>query len=147
MEKPRVMALDVGEARIGVALSDPLGLSAQPHTTVEAKTLNAAFAQLEDIIKKYRVGKIVIGLPWKLDGSVAEQGQRVLKFHNRLQKHLGTIPEFSEVTFDLWDERLTTAQASRVLVDSKLKNKEKSAALDRISAAIILESFLQSKAF
>ncbi|MCC6932758.1 MAG: Holliday junction resolvase RuvX [Deltaproteobacteria bacterium] len=145
MKAIRIIGLDVGDARTGVAISDPLSLSAQPLTTIEAKTLAQCLGQLKEIIEKNTVSEIVIGLPRKLDGSLAEQGQRVLKFHSKLQRYLDSFPEFASIKLSLWDERLSTAQAQRVLSDSKLKNKEKSAALDRVSAAIILDSYLQAK--
>ena len=141
----RIMALDVGDARIGVALSDKLKLTAQPYQAVEAVGLKNFFSLLKAIVQNEQVDTIVIGLPKNLNGQVDHQGERVIKFYNKFKAYLAKeLPE-RKIEIILWDERFSTAQAERVIAGSGLKNKQRSRALDNISAAIILESFMNSQ--
>ena len=137
------MALDVGDARIGVALSDALCLTAQPHSTVERSGGRSVQALLQ-IAQRENVGQVVVGMPYELSGEIGAQGQKVEEFVVDLRSAILRRPELQHVGVHLWDERFTTAEAKRVLVSSKLKNKDSSAALDRISAAIILDGYLNS---
>ena len=137
----RSMALDVGDARIGIALSDPMGILAQPHSTIE-NTGAAALKRIMTIAEQEQVDTIVIGLPLELDGSVGDQARKVQALHARLLELLKRRPPLKGVKSLLWDERLTTVQAERVLEGSGLKNRARRAALDRVSAAIILDSYL-----
>jgi putative Holliday junction resolvase len=137
------MALDVGDARVGIAISDPLLITAQPLETVDTPK---ACARIVQICVDKSVGKIIVGLPKMLDGSIGEQAEKVTKFVDNLQSALDSS-NFEGIEVQYWDERLTTKQAERVLAGSKLKNREKSAALDRISAALILQSYLDSGGF
>lgn len=141
----RIMALDVGDVRIGVALSDKLKLTAQPYTTIEIKGLKKNFSYIKLIVQQEEVDTIVIGLPKNLNGAVDTQGNRVIKFCNRLKAYLKNELPDNNIEILLWDERFSTAQAQRVLIGSGLKNKQKSRALDKISATIILDSFINSK--
>ena len=136
--RKRAMALDVGDARIGLALSDPLGLSAQPLSTLERSGSSAE--EIAELAKQNDVSTLVVGLPKTLDGEIGEQAQKVLKFKEELQNCVDEDVQIVE-----WDERLTTVEASRIIQGSKLKNKKRRQALDRISAAIILESYLASQ--
>lgn len=130
------MALDVGDARVGIAISDPLGLSAQPYPAIERK--KDFFKNLQKLIEEKAVKTLVLGLPLELDGAYGPQAKKVEDFRTALLKELREL----NLKVDYLDERMTTIQAERVLQGSKLKNKEKSAALDSISAALILESYL-----
>lgn len=130
------MALDVGDARVGIAISDALGISAQPHAAIERK--KDFFAKLRKLIEEKEIKTLVLGLPLELDGAYGIQAKKVEDFRSSLTKELAQL----NLKVDYLDERLTTAQAERVLQGSKLKNRARSAALDSISAALILESYL-----
>ena len=143
-EPRRVIALDVGDVRIGVALSDPLNHYAMPHCTIERKG-RAIFKELQEIALNNNVGTIVVGLPAELDGTIGAQAKKVQAFAKQLEKALSREPQLNGLSIVMCDERLTTAEAERVIAGSKLKNAERSALLDRIAAALILESFLNSQ--
>jgi putative holliday junction resolvase len=140
----RTMALDVGDARVGVAMSDPTGQFVSPHSTIERKG-KAVFRDILAIVASCSARRIVIGLPYELSGALGEQAEKVHAFADELAKRLAQKPEFKAVSIAFWDERLTTAQAERIIAGSKLKNRDRSALLDRVSAALILESFLDSR--
>ena len=141
----KIMALDVGTARTGVAVTDALLMTAQPRTTIEHKTLKELFAGIKSLIVDNNIGRIIVGFPKELDGSVGEKAKQVEKLSRKLQAFLkNELPNGSNIEVILWDERLTTVQAEQIVIGTKLKNKAKSAALDRVSAAIILESYLMS---
>lgn len=132
--KNRILALDVGDKRIGVAVSDPFGFSGTPlGTYLNNKEF---FKKLEEVINQYKPVKIVIGLPLTLSGEEGEQARKTKNFAKKLQKHFPNIPiEFEDERFttDIAEERLS------VLLKSKKKKKQK---LDSISAVVILESYL-----
>lgn len=135
----RILGLDVGDKRIGVALSDEMQLTAQPHSTLDT---NKSHDSLMKLIRNYSISVIVIGQPLMPDGSIGEQARKVEKFIDKFLKSLHKNG-LSEVSIHLVDERFTSAQAQRVLVGSKLRGKDKRSATDRIAAALILESYLQ----
>ena len=135
MEEKRIMALDVGTKRIGVALSDPLMITAQPFKTIETKS---ALSELTAISKEYKVYKIIVGIPLELSGSVGEQAKQVLEFVEKLSN----IPDIEVETID---ERLSSKQAERVLQDKKLKGKDRHAAVDKMAATILLEHYMSSQ--
>jgi len=138
----KTMALDIGDARIGVALSDALGITAQPYGTIERRSNKAVLKDLVDIALREVVSTIVIGLPLNMDGSLSDQAEKVRKLGDALTKALLRDNKTSSCKVTYWDERLTTEQAKRIVIDSGLKDKQLSSALDRVSAAIILESFM-----
>lgn len=134
----RVMALDVGDARIGVALSDTLQITAQPLTTVERT--KRGIKELLTLIETQKPVSIVIGLPKMLSGEVGEQGLKTSQFGDELQRKLTARNIDSRLIF--WDERLTTVNAERLIQGTKLRNKNRRALLDQVSAMLILEAFL-----
>lgn len=134
------MALDVGDARIGVAVSDPLRMFAQPLTTITRKKDQNTAAEIAALMVEQKVSVLVVGLPSELSGSRGEQAAKVEAFIEKLRRAIGKTALNARIEF--WDERLTTVQAQRVIAGSKLKNRERDAALDRVSAAIILEGYL-----
>lgn len=137
----KIMALDVGNARIGVAMSDAMQISAQPHSTVEIIGKKAQ-REIAEIAVVNKVQKIIVGLPLELSGKEGDQAKAVRKFVSALQEILTTNETTSKIEIIFWDERFTTKAAEKVLIGSKLKNRERSAALDRISAALILEGYM-----
>ena len=141
----RYLALDVGDARIGVALSDESGMFAHPHSTVTRSGKKTA-AEIAALTKETAVSGIVVGVPFELDGTFGEQAEKVDVFVAQLQKELLKDDELAKVDIHFIDERLTTSLAERIVVGTKLKNADKRAALDRVSASLILETFLSQQA-
>lgn len=139
----KLIGLDVGDARIGIASSDPLGIIAQPHSTLERKGKKKDLSALVDLVKKEGVGGIIVGLPLQLDGTEGEQAKKVTSFVKELEAELLKGPDTSNVFVKYFDERFTTHEASRVIQGSGLKNKERRQTLDRISAAVILRAYLE----
>lgn len=138
------MALDVGDARIGVAISDPLGLTAQPFCSIERKGKKQELHALLQLINEQQIGTVVVGLPLELSGAVGEQAKKVESFVERFKQALTSNHDLSQVRVEFWDERLTTVEAERIIAGRNLKNKERRRALDRTAAALILQSYLGS---
>ena len=134
----RVMGLDIGEKRIGVALSDTLGVIASALTVVERITDEAAIKQIIDLAQENEVERIVVGLPRSMDGSLGRQAQAVQSFVGLLEK--GT--QLSVVT---WDERLSTVAAERALLEMGMKRDKRKKRRDSLAASFILQSYLDSE--
>lgn len=130
------MGLDVGDERVGIALSDPFLTYALPHSTVMRKETPKIVA----LAVSERVSKIVVGLPYELSGELGPQSEKVKKFIRSLEGALkrGGV----EIPIETFDERLTTTGAERFLIGSNLKNSSRRAALDQLAASLILESYL-----
>jgi len=137
--KGRILALDLGKKRIGLALSDPLGLTAQGLPNLERRNLRTDLAALERLAAEQDVRLILVGLPLHMSGDEGRQAQQAREFSERLRERTGR-----EVR--LWDERLTTVEAQRVLKSSGISIAKRAKAVDRLSAQILLESFLSSEA-
>lgn len=135
----RTIGLDVGDKTIGVAISDLSATIAQGLTTIKRSSNKKDFERIKQIINEYEVGMIVVGLPKNMNGTLGPQGQKVLKFVENL-KGATNIPVI------LWDERLTTVQAERVLIEkadiSRAKRKE---VIDKLAAVLILQNYLDSQ--
>ncbi|HZK58029.1 MAG TPA: Holliday junction resolvase RuvX [Clostridia bacterium] len=135
---PRIMGLDVGDKTIGVALCDPLGWIAQGLETIQRVGIKKDLQKLGEIIKKYNVNKIVVGLPKNMDGTIGPQGQKVLEFNARLGEKFGNIEIVQ------WDERLTTVAAERTLIEADVSRKKRKKLIDKIAAVYILQGYLDS---
>jgi len=131
------MGLDVGDKRIGVALSDPLGLVAQAFEVVERKR-DKVFSRLKEIITNFGVKEIVVGLPLKEDGSVGPQAEKVLAFAKELETRLGLPIKF-------WDERYSTQEAEKILLEADQSRSKRKKARDKVAAAIILQGYLEMR--
>jgi putative Holliday junction resolvase len=131
----RILGLDIGDKRIGVAVSDGLGLTAQGLTTVQRENCIDA---LRDLIKEYEVESIVVGIPKMLNGSIGIQSEKVLQYADELRKALS-------VPISLWDERLSTVSAEKVLVEANMSRKKRKGVRDKVSAVLILQNYLDSK--
>jgi putative holliday junction resolvase len=129
----RYMGLDVGESRIGVAVSDPLGATAQPFETI--KRDEGSISRLAELVGELEVGTVAVGLPLLMDGSEGEQARLVREFAADLD---GAID--ADVAFI--DERLTTKQAESVLREGRVKRSRKRGASDRVAAALILRAYM-----
>ena len=136
-ERPRILALDLGKRRIGLAISDPLGISAQGLPNLERTNKRADLAALVTLARERGVGKILMGNPIHMRGSEGRQSVWVREFASALQ-------QVSGLPVELWDERLTTVEAHRVLRASGISIAKRAAAVDRLSAVILLQSYLDS---
>ncbi|HLH43646.1 MAG TPA: Holliday junction resolvase RuvX [Bryobacteraceae bacterium] len=136
--KRRILALDLGKRRIGLALSDPLGITAQGLPTLERTNLRNDLAALAKIAAEFEVRFIVMGHPLHMSGHEGRQAQYAREFAGRLQARTG-------LEVRLWDERLTTVEAQRVLRESRIGIEKRAKAVDRLSAQILLQSFLAAQ--
>ena len=132
-----MLALDLGKRRIGLALSDALGITAQGLETLERSNIRADLARLKQIISEHNVSRILIGYPLHMSGQEGRQVGHARDFGARLQAATGLPVEF-------WDERLTTVEAQRVLRQSGISIEKRAKAVDRLAAVILLESYLDS---
>ena len=132
------MGLDYGSKTVGVALSDPLGLTAQPFETITRDSdnkLRRTLARLEAIVKEYQVDSIILGFPVHMDDSISQRARKSLEFKTKLENRL-RIPVIMQ------DERLTTAAADEVLSDMEVPASERKKYIDKIAAALILKDYL-----
>lgn len=137
-EKPRVLGLDVGARRIGVSVSDPLGLTAQGLETLQRKNKKHDFAFLYRVIRDYGVKEIVVGLPLRMSGDEGAQAEKIHAFAEDLRKHF-------KLPVHLWDERLTSAEANRLLRETELSIEKRGQAVDRMAAVLILQSWMEAQ--
>ena len=133
--KGRILALDLGKKRIGLALSDPLGLTAQGLPTLQRVNIRTDLAALDRLAAEHDVRLFLLGLPLHMSGDEGRQALHAREFGERLSEWTGR-----EVR--LWDERLTTIEAQRVLKASGISTAKRSRAVDQLSAQILLDSFL-----
>jgi putative Holliday junction resolvase len=131
----RILALDVGEKRIGLAVSDPLGLTAQGLEVLTRQNPEADLARLVQVARHWGVQQIVLGLPRHLDGRLGTLALQVLELADALQKTLG-------VEVVTWEERLTTKEAERVLLQADLSRRRRRRVLDQLAAVLILQNYL-----
>lgn len=131
----RVMGLDIGDKRIGVALSDSLRIMAGALTVVERVTDDAALKQIIDLARENEVERIVVGMPRSLDGSLGKQAQAVQFFVDLLKKR-------TDIPVVTWDERLSTVAAERVMLETGMKRDKRKKHRDSLAAAFILQGYL-----
>ncbi len=134
----RILSLDHGTRRIGVALSDELQIIASPLEFIPAEPFENVVARLLHLIREKEVELILIGMPRNMDGSFGPATEKVKEFIAALQPHVAT-------PIKTWDERLTSAQANRVLIQGNVRREQRKEAVDAMSAAILLQSFLDSR--
>jgi putative Holliday junction resolvase len=136
--KARILALDVGSKRIGVAVSDPLGITAQGLETIQRQNKRRDFETLGRLLSEYQVKEVVVGLPLRLSGAEGTQSEKMRRFAEELHSHFG-------VTVHLWDERWTSTEANRLLREADLSIEKRSKAVDRMAAVLILQSWLEAR--
>ena len=136
----RILALDLGKRRIGLAVSDPLGITAQGLATLERKNLRTDLAILARMARELEVGLFLLGNPLHMSGREGAQVAWVREFASALGERTG-------IEVRLWDERLTTVAANRVLRESGISIQKRGKAVDRLSAVILLQSYLDSLTF
>lgn len=123
---------------MGLAVSDPLGITAQGLETLQRKNKRSDFARLERVLREYQVREIVLGNPLRMSGEEGRQSQKVAEFAEELRKKF-------DVPVHLWDERLTSAEANRLLREAELSIEKRAQAVDRMAAILILQSWMQSR--
>ena len=132
----RILGLDIGSVRIGVALSDPLGMTAQPLEVIDRKRTDP-HRRIADLVAEHEVTRVVVGRPLRLDGREGPAVAAVDKFVEALAQHV-SIP------IETWDERLTTAQAERAMIAGGARRDKRKGSIDKIAAALILQSYLDA---
>ena len=138
----RVMGLDYGSKTIGVAISDPLGLTAQGLEIIrreEENKLRKSLRRIEELIKEYQVEEIVLGFPKNMNNTIGERAEKSLQLKETLERRC-------KLPVIMWDERLTTVEANRTLMESKVRRENRSKYVDMIAAVFILQGYLDSKA-
>lgn len=134
----RIIGIDYGDARVGVAVSDPLGITAQGLETVPNKVYAKMLERVAEIIRSYSAERIVVGLPKNMNGTLGERGEISHRFAEELKEL------FPEAEIVLWDERLSTVQAAGVLNVTNTRGKNRKNVIDTVAASIILQSYLDS---
>jgi putative Holliday junction resolvase len=133
----KILGLDIGEKRIGIAISDELGYTAQGMRVMNRSGLEDDLTVLRELIKETEATEVVMGLPKNMDGSLGESAQKVLSFAKKMEESL-SIPVI------LWDERWTTAEATRLLVEADLSRTKRRKVVDKLAAVLILQGYLDS---
>jgi putative Holliday junction resolvase len=134
----RTLGVDYGEKRIGLAISDPLGIFAQPHSVVDGTDARAAARRIAEISREREVETIVVGLPRNMNDTLGPKAIEALAFKELLEKETG----LEVVT---WDERLSTARAQRALRESSMSRKKRQQRVDAVAAQVVLQAYLDSK--
>ena len=138
----RILGLDYGARTVGVAVSDPLGLTAQPVETIwrqKENHLRQTLARIEELTREYQADRIVLGFPKHLNNTVGERASKSLEFKEMLERRTG-LPVV------MWDERLTTREAEKILMEGSVRRENRKQHLDSMAAALILQGYLDSLA-
>ena len=138
----RIIGLDYGTKTVGVAVSDALMITAQPLETIERKSANKlrqTLARIESIIEEYQAERIVLGYPKNMNNTIGERAEETEQFKEDLERRTGL-----EVI--LWDERLSTVEAERILMDTGVRRENRKQYVDKMAAAVILQNYLDSQA-
>jgi putative Holliday junction resolvase len=135
----RVLGLDVGARRIGIAVSDPLGITAQGLETLHRQNKRHDFDALKKVIRDYEIKEIVVGLPLRMSGAEGTQSEKMRAFAEALRKKF-------RLPVHLWDERLTSAEANRFLRETDLSIEKRGKVVDRMAAVLILQGWMEQHA-
>jgi len=131
----RTMGLDIGSRTIGVAISDELGITAQGLKTLKRKSMEEDLREIATIIRQFEIGRIVLGLPKKMDGTLGTQAEVVFNWMRSLMEKI-------HVPVDTWDERLSTVGASKILLEADLSRRKRKKVIDKLAAVLILQGYL-----
>lgn len=134
----RIMGLDFGSKTVGVAISDPLLITAQGIEIIERKEenkLRKTLARIEELIVEYEVEEIVLGLPKNMNDSLGEKAELSLEFKDKLERRTG-------LPVEMWDERLTTVAADKAMIEAGIRREHRKEHVDRIAACFILQGYL-----
>ena len=135
----RVLGLDVGSKRIGIAISDPLGITAQGLETLQRQNKRLDFEKLAKLAHDYEVAEIVVGFPLRMSGEEGIQAEKMQIFAEELRKRL-------QLPVHLWDERLTSAEANRLLRETEMSIRRRGQVVDQMAAVLILQSWMEHRA-
>ena len=138
----RIMGLDYGTKTVGVAVSDPLGITAQAVETVTRKDenkLRKTCARIEELVAEYEVEKIVLGLPKHMNNDIGDRAEKSMQFGEMIGRR-------TDLEVVMWDERLTTVSAERTLIENKVRREDRKKYIDQIAAVFILQGYLDSLA-
>lgn len=134
----RILALDLGDRRIGMAISDPLRHTASPLMTLERVSRERDMERIRQVIAEQEVATIVVGMPLNMDGSRGSRARQARTFIDRI-RGATRMPVFE------WDERLTTVQAERTLIEGNMRRERRREVIDQVAAVIILQSYLDAR--
>jgi putative Holliday junction resolvase len=134
----RVMGLDLGDATIGVAVSDELGMIAHGITTIRRKSINYDIDSLKNIICEKNIERIVIGFPKNMNNTIGPRGEKTIEFSQILREN------FPGIEVEMWDERLTTCAAERTLIEADVRRKDRKKVIDKLAAVLILQGYLDN---
>jgi putative Holliday junction resolvase len=134
----RILGLDLGDARIGLALSDPLGITAQPAGVLASRGERRDVQGVRELVERHGVTRVVVGRPLLMSGEVGEQAARADAFAARLRGAL------SGIDVDMWDERLTTVEVERAMIAANVRHKRRREVADALSAVLILQSYMDA---
>ena len=138
----RIMGLDYGSKTVGVAISDPLFITAQGIEIIrreDENKLRRTLARIEELIVEYEVSEIVLGLPKHMNDTIGERAELSLEFKEKLERRTG-------LSVTMWDERLTTAAADRAMMEAGIRREQRKEHVDKIAAVFILQGFLDYRA-
>lgn len=133
----KIIALDIGRVRIGIALSDIMNIIATPYENYKRKNIKADIAHINDIINKYQVQKAIVGMPVSMDGSLNAQCEYIMYFADELKKVVSIPVEYT-------DERFSSVSAEQMLIEADVKRADRKNSIDKIAAAIFLQSYLDT---
>ena len=136
----RIMGLDFGSRTVGVAISDPLGITAQGIEIIRREResmLRHTLSRLEELIVEYQVEEIVLGFPKNMNDTVGERAQKSLEFKDKLERRTG-------LAVTMWDERLTTVAADRAMIEAGIRRENRKEYVDKLAAVFILQGYLDS---
>lgn len=134
------MGLDYGSKTVGIAVSDPLGITAQGVETIcrkEENKLRKTCARIEELVQEYGVERLVLGLPKHMNGDIGERAEQTIKFAEMIGRRTGLAVE-------MWDERLTSVSAEKILIEHRVRREDRKKYIDKIAAVFILQSYLDS---
>ncbi|MGV7117881.1 Holliday junction resolvase RuvX [Paenibacillus kyungheensis] len=134
----RILGLDYGDRKIGVAISDAFGWTAQGVEVIDRKRTKDVDARIVELIRELEVTEIVVGLPKNMNGSVGPRGQLSMEFAENLKESV-------QLPVHLWDERLTTVSAERTLIEADVSRKKRKQVVDKMAASLILQNYLDAK--
>jgi len=134
----RILGLDVGDKTIGVAVSDEMGWTAQGVETIKRQSLEKDFSRLQELIAQYGVTQIVVGLPKNMNGTIGPRGEGCQAFANQLA-------ERTSLPVQMWDERLTTMAAEKMLISADVSRQKRKKVIDKMAAVLILQGYLDAK--
>jgi len=133
----RIIALDLGEKRIGVAVSDALNITAQSVGTIERKGIKNDLKKIEELIKEYSVGTLVVGLPLNMNGTKGKAVDIAINFVSELKKEI-------QINVEMIDERLTTRQGERLFLEADMSRTKRRKNIDKVAAQLILQNYIES---